>query len=44
MTTKIHGRTVLRMSICSHRTTLADIEAVFDALTQIGRELYTQED
>ena len=44
MTTKIHGRTVLRMSICSHRTTLADIEAVFDALTQIGRELYSQED
>jgi aromatic-L-amino-acid/L-tryptophan decarboxylase len=44
MTTKIHGRTVLRMSICSHRTTLADIDAVFDALTQIGRELYTEED
>jgi glutamate/tyrosine decarboxylase-like PLP-dependent enzyme len=39
MTTKIHQRTVLRMSICSHRTTLDDIDAVFDALTRIGREL-----
>ena len=39
MTTKIRGRTVLRMSICSHRTTPADIDAVFDALARIGREL-----
>jgi glutamate/tyrosine decarboxylase-like PLP-dependent enzyme len=39
MTTRIHGRTVLRMSICSHRTTLADIDAVFDALAQVGRQI-----
>jgi len=44
MTTRIRERTVLRMSICSHRTTLADIDAVFDALTQIGREIYEEED
>jgi aromatic-L-amino-acid/L-tryptophan decarboxylase len=39
MTTRIHERTVLRMSICSHRTSLADIEAVFEALEQIGHEI-----
>jgi aromatic-L-amino-acid/L-tryptophan decarboxylase len=44
MTTRIHGRTVLRMSICSHRTTLSDIDAVFDALTQIGHEINGEED
>ena len=44
MTTRICGRTVLRVSICSHRTTLADIDAVFDALTQIGREISGEED
>ncbi|MFP3854895.1 MAG: pyridoxal-dependent decarboxylase, partial [Anaerolineales bacterium] len=38
MTTKIHDKTVLRMSICSHRTTPADIEEVFGALVRIGRE------
>lgn len=43
MTTRIRGRTVLRMSICSHRTTLADIDAVFDALTRIGREVSDEE-
>ena len=43
MTTRIYGRTVLRMSICSHRTTLADIDAVFDALIQIGREISGEE-
>jgi glutamate/tyrosine decarboxylase-like PLP-dependent enzyme len=36
MTTKIHGRTVLRLSICSHRTTLEDIEAVFAELKRLG--------
>lgn len=42
MTTRIRGRTVLRLSICSHRTTLADIDFVFDVLAQIGRELAAQ--
>jgi aromatic-L-amino-acid decarboxylase len=44
MTTRIRERTALRISICSHRTTLADIDAVFDALTQIGREISEKED
>jgi aromatic-L-amino-acid decarboxylase len=44
MTTRIRKRTVLRMSICSHRTTLADIDAVFDALMQIGREISEKDD
>jgi glutamate/tyrosine decarboxylase-like PLP-dependent enzyme len=39
MTTRVHGRTVLRLSICSHRTTLADIEAVFLKLRQLGESL-----
>lgn len=39
MTTTVHSRTVLRLSICSHRTTLADIEAVFNKLSSIGAEL-----
>jgi aromatic-L-amino-acid/L-tryptophan decarboxylase len=39
MTTRIHGRTVLRMSICPHRKTLEDIVAVFETLTRIGRKL-----
>lgn len=37
MTTSIHGRTVLRLSICSHRTTLEDIDRTFEALREIGR-------
>lgn len=36
MTSKIQGRTVLRMSICSHRTTLNDIETVFEKLKELG--------
>jgi hypothetical protein len=39
MTSTIQGRTVLRLSICSHRTTLDDIEAVFNKLSLIGAEL-----
>ncbi len=35
-TTTIHGRRALRMSICSHRTTRADIEAVFEGLAETG--------
>ena len=39
MTSAVQGRTVLRMSICSHRTTLDDIEAVFGKLSEIGAAL-----
>lgn len=38
MTTKIRERTVLRLSICSHRTRTEDIDQVFDALAEIGKE------
>lgn len=38
-TTTIHGRRALRMSICSHRTTRADIEAVFEGLAETGAML-----
>jgi glutamate/tyrosine decarboxylase-like PLP-dependent enzyme len=36
MTTSIHDRTVLRLSICSHRTTRSHVEAVFERLGEIG--------
>lgn len=39
MTTRIHGRVTQRLSICSHRTTIADIDATFEAMRAIGREL-----
>jgi aromatic-L-amino-acid decarboxylase len=39
MTTRIHGRVTQRLSICSHRTTIADIDATFEAMRGIGREL-----
>lgn len=39
MTSAIRGRTVLRFSICSHRTTLEDIERVFEALAQLGKNV-----
>ena len=39
MTTRIRGRVTQRLSICSHRTTIADIEATFEAMRAIGREL-----
>lgn len=42
MTTKIRGQTALRLSICSHRTTPADIDAVFDALGAIARQVSAQ--
>jgi glutamate/tyrosine decarboxylase-like PLP-dependent enzyme len=42
MTTRIHGRVTQRLSICSHRTTLADIDATFDAMQAIGRELLSR--
>jgi hypothetical protein len=43
MTTSIRGRTVLRLSICSHRTTPDDIDLVFKTLTDLGRRLLTEE-
>jgi glutamate/tyrosine decarboxylase-like PLP-dependent enzyme len=39
MTSRLRGRVVLRFSICSHRTTLADIETVFEKLQKLGRDL-----
>jgi glutamate/tyrosine decarboxylase-like PLP-dependent enzyme len=35
-TTTIRGRRALRTSICSHRTTLEDVDATFDALAAAG--------
>lgn len=43
MTSTVRGHTVLRLSICSHRTTLGDIETVFNELSLIGAELDRQE-
>jgi aromatic-L-amino-acid/L-tryptophan decarboxylase len=42
MTTKLYGRTVLRLSICSHRTTLSDIEVVFNKLRELGSRLESE--
>jgi glutamate/tyrosine decarboxylase-like PLP-dependent enzyme len=39
MTTRIRGRVTQRLSICSHRTTIADIDATFADMQAIGREL-----
>src|SRR5690606_36629634 len=39
MTTRVHGRTVRRMSICSHRTTQDDIERMFEELRRRGEGL-----
>ena len=39
MTSQVRGRTVLRLAICSHRTTLADIDQVFAELKRLGHEL-----
>lgn len=38
-TTKIRGRVALRLSICSHLTTDADLERVFEALAETGARL-----
>ncbi len=37
MSTKVRGRLAIRMSICSQRTTEADIDATFDALAKAAR-------
>lgn len=42
MTTRIRGRVALRMSICSHRTRVQDVEATFEALAGIGRRLVSE--
>lgn len=39
MTSKIRGRVVLRMSICSHRTRKEDIKMVFLKLSELGGKL-----
>ncbi len=40
-TTRIHGRTALRVSVCNHRTTFADIDLLFTLLRRLGRSLDT---
>lgn len=42
-TTSVGGRTVLRMSICSHRTEPADIETTFRALRTHGERIDGEE-
>jgi hypothetical protein len=39
MTTRIHGRVALRLSICSQRTRAEDVEATFEAMARAGRRL-----
>ncbi|MDQ3550951.1 MAG: aminotransferase class V-fold PLP-dependent enzyme [Bacteroidota bacterium] len=39
MTSKIKEKIVIRLSICSHRTTIQDIDKVFEKLTTIAGEL-----
>jgi hypothetical protein len=42
MTTKLRGRTVLRLSICSHRTTERDLENVLETMAMIGRRAHQE--
>jgi aromatic-L-amino-acid decarboxylase len=39
MTTKIRNRIVLRLSVCSHRTTNQDIDIVFNKINEVGRAI-----
>lgn len=39
MTTRVRGRVVLRLSICSHRTTPEDVERTLEAIERIGRRI-----
>jgi aromatic-L-amino-acid decarboxylase len=39
MTTRIRGRVAIRMSICSHRTLVEDVDATFEAIARWGRLL-----
>ena len=43
MTSKVKGYIIIRLSICSHRTTLDDIDQVFERLQEIGGRLYKEE-
>jgi aromatic-L-amino-acid/L-tryptophan decarboxylase len=43
LSSRVKGQVVIRLSICSHRTTLADIEAVFEQLAHLGLEMHAQE-
>ena len=38
MTSRIDGRVVLRLSVCSHRTTPADMDRVLEAARRLGEE------
>jgi glutamate/tyrosine decarboxylase-like PLP-dependent enzyme len=40
MTTRLRGRIVLRLSICSPRTTDRDIESVFETMAMLGKLLH----
>lgn len=42
LSSKVKGHIVIRLSICSHRTTLEDIEQVFERLEQIGKRLHEE--
>jgi len=39
MTSKVRGWIVLRLSVCSHRTTLDDIDLVFAKIVELGESL-----
>ena len=39
MTSKLKGDVVIRLSVCSHRTTTSDIDEVFGALKAIGQSV-----
>ncbi len=41
-TTKIRGRTALRVSVCNHRTRPADIDRLFALLKQTGARLHAE--
>ena len=38
-TTEVQDRTVIRLSICSHRTTPMDIDRTFEALREHGERI-----
>lgn len=39
MTSKVKGHVAIRLSICSHRTTIADIDIVFKKLRELGGKI-----
>jgi glutamate/tyrosine decarboxylase-like PLP-dependent enzyme len=43
LSSKVKDNVVIRLSICSHRTTLQDIEEVFNRLKQLGEDIYQEE-